>query len=149
MNLPKKVVLVGPQEVGKSTLRKWIFEGDSVIKLLENPLEATFGIENYSYNLLKNDIGVFDLAGQEGDRWFEENVDVFNESDLILNVLDARFAPKILADKIDLALKVETKQAPNSFLFFLIHKIDLIDAKQLEKIKRALKDKNIDFTFNN
>lgn len=145
--MPKKVVLVGPQEVGKSTLRKWIFEGDSVIKLLENPLEATFGVENYSYNLLKNDIGVFDLAGQENDRWFEENTDVFNESDLILNVLDARFAPKILADKIDLALKVETQQAPQSLLFFLIHKIDLIDSKQLEKIKKTLKDKNIDIFY--
>ena len=147
MNLAKKVVLVGPQEVGKSTLRKWIFEGDSVIKLLENPLEATFGIENYSYNLLKNEIGVFDLAGQENDRWFEENTEVFNESDLILNVLDARFEAKREADKIDLALKVETEQAPKSFLFFLIHKIDLIDVKQLEKIKKALKDKNIDIFY--
>jgi len=145
--LAKKIVLVGPQEVGKSTLRKWIFEGDSVIKLLENPLEATFGVENYSYDLLMNEIGVFDLAGQENDRWFEENVDVFNESDLILNVLDARFAPKILADKIDLALKVETEQAPKSLLFFLIHKIDLIDSKQLDKIKKALKDKNINIFY--
>jgi len=145
--LSKKVVLVGPQEVGKSTLRKWIFEGDSVIKLLENPLEATFGVENYSYNLLRNDIGVFDLAGQENDRWFEENTEVFNESDLILNVLDARFAPKILEDKINLALKVETRQAPKSLLFFLIHKIDLIDTKQLEKIKKVLKDKNINLFY--
>ena len=145
--MSKKVVLVGPQEVGKSTLRKWIFEGDSVIKLLENPLEATFGVENYSYNLLMNDIGVFDLAGQENDRWFEKNTEVFNESDLILNVLDARFAPKILEDKINLALKVETRQAPKSLLFFLIHKIDLIDTKQLEKIKKALKDKNINIFY--
>ncbi len=145
--MSKKVVLVGPQEVGKSTLRKWIFEGDSVIKLLENPLEATFGVENYSYNLLMNDIGVFDLAGQENDRWFEENTEVFNESDLIINVLDARFAPKILEDKINLALKVETRQAPKSLLFFLIHKIDLIDTKQLEKIKKALKDKNINIFY--
>ncbi|MHA1563075.1 MAG: hypothetical protein ACTSPA_13235 [Promethearchaeota archaeon] len=127
--MAKKIVLVGPQEVGKSTLRKWIFEGDSVIKLLENPLEATFGVENYSYDLLMNEIGVFDLAGQENDRWF------------------ARFAPKILADKIDLALKVETEQAPKSLLFFLIHKIDLIDSKQLDKIKKALKDKNINIFY--
>nr|QEE15907.1 hypothetical protein DSAG12_01734 [Candidatus Prometheoarchaeum syntrophicum] len=147
MKLSKKVVLVGPQEVGKSTLRKWIFEGESVIKLLENPLEATFGVENYSYNLLLNNIGVFDLAGQENDRWFEENVDIFNESDLILNVLDARFAPKILSDKIDLALKVEKQQAPKSLLFFLIHKIDLIDSKQIEKIKKALKDKNVEIFY--
>lgn len=147
MNLAKKVVLVGPMEVGKSTLRKWIFEGDSVIKLLENPLEATYGVENYSYKLLLNDIGVFDLAGQENDQWFEEKMDIFNESDLILNVLDARFAPKILSEKIDLAYKVETQQAPQSLLFFLIHKIDLIDSKQLEKIKKTLKDKNVEIFY--
>ncbi len=147
MKLPKKIVLVGPQEVGKSTLRKWIFEGDSVIKLLEKPLEATFGVENFSYNLLMNDIGVFDLAGQENDRWFEENTEIFNESDIIINVLDARFAPKILTDKIDLAVKVEKRQAPKSHLFFLIHKIDLIDSKQLEKIKKALKDKKINLFY--
>ncbi len=147
MDLAKKFVLVGPMEVGKSTLRKWLFEGDSAIRLLENPLEATHGIENYSYKLLLNDIGVFDLAGQENEKWFNEKLDVFNESDVIINVLDARFAPKIIAEKIDLALKVETQQAPKSHLFFLIHKIDLIDSTQLDKIKNTLKNKKVDIFY--
>ncbi|MHA1720493.1 MAG: GTPase domain-containing protein [Promethearchaeota archaeon] len=142
-----KLVLVGPMDVGKSTLRKWLFEGESIFKLLENPLEPTYGVENYSYHLFLKDIGVFDLAGQENEKWFQERPDVFNESDLILNVLDARFAPKIISDKINLAYKVESKQAPQSSFFFLIHKIDLIDISHLEKIKNALKDKKLDIFY--
>ena len=34
------------------------------MKLLENPLEPTYGAENYNYEFLKN-LGVVDLAGQE------------------------------------------------------------------------------------
>ncbi|WP_371803447.1 ADP-ribosylation factor-like protein [Candidatus Lokiarchaeum ossiferum] len=132
--LSKKIVFVGPSGVGKSTIRKWLFEGESLFKLLENPIEPTYGFENYSYNLLQN-LGVFDLAGQEQERWFSEDKNVFNDSDIILNILDSRHAPKITVDYIRKAIALQPVQSKQANIFFLIHKIDLIDEIQLLKIK--------------
>ena len=120
--------------MGKSTIRKWLFEGESLFKLLENPIEPTYGFENYSYNLLEN-LGVFDLAGQEQERWFTEDKSIFNDSDVILNILDSRHAPKIIVDYINKALTLQPIQSKQAKIFFLIHKIDLIDEVQIEKIK--------------
>ncbi len=135
--MSKKVVFVGPQEVGKSTLRKWIFEGESLFKLLENPLEPTYGYENFSYKLLKN-LGVFDLAGQEKHRWFTEDKDIFNESDIILNVLDAKQNYKEITDYINESLEIQRKQSKHGIIIFLIHKMDLLDKIEYEKLKNRL-----------
>ncbi|MHA1647872.1 MAG: hypothetical protein ACTSVL_09900, partial [Promethearchaeota archaeon] len=129
---------MGPQEVGKSTIRKWLFEGDSLYRLLENPMEPTYGYENYSYNLLQ-ELGVFDLAGQEQSRWFDENPEIFSESDIILNILDARSAPKIIIDYINKVIEVQKKFAISAKVFFLIHKIDLIDDIQIFRLKSRIK----------
>ena len=135
--MTKKIVFVGPQEVGKSTLRTWLFEGDSLFRLIENPLEPTFGVENFSYDLLQN-LGVFDLAGQETDRWFNEEKSIFNDSDIILNILDARHATKIIIDYIKRAIKLQLVQSPTAKIFFLVHKIDLVEASQLKRLKTRL-----------
>ncbi|MHA1618499.1 MAG: hypothetical protein ACTSVZ_04395, partial [Promethearchaeota archaeon] len=119
------------------TLRKWLFEGEDAFKLLENPLEPTYGFENYSYKLLKN-LGVFDLAGQEFERWFEEEQEIFDESDIIINVLDARNATKIVSDYILKAITIQKSRSPNANIFFLVHKVDLIDEIQKEKLEQVL-----------
>ncbi|MHA1672626.1 MAG: ADP-ribosylation factor-like protein [Promethearchaeota archaeon] len=135
--MPKKLILVGPSGVGKSTLRKWLFEGEDALKLLENPLEPTYGFENFSYRLFKN-LGVFDLAGQEFERWFDEEQEIFDESDIIINVLDARTATKIITDYLLKALVLQKKHSPAANVFFLIHKLDLIDEIQKNKLQKAL-----------
>ncbi len=135
--MTKKLILVGPSGVGKSTLRKWLFEGEDALKLLENPLEPTYGFENFSYRLLKN-LGVFDLAGQEFERWFEEEQEIFDESDIIINVLDARNATKIITDYVLKALVLQKKRSPAANVFFLIHKLDLIDDIKQNKLQKAL-----------
>lgn len=133
----KKIVFVGPSAAGKSTLRKWLFEGENIFKLLENPLEPTFRYDQQLYHLI-NDLGIFDLAGQEFDDWFGSHQDIFDESDLIINIIDSRSAPKIILDYIDKALKIQTSRSKAADIFFLIHKIDLIDSIQQTKIARVI-----------
>lgn len=135
--MAKKLVLIGPSGVGKSTLRKWLFEGENVFKLLENPMEPTYGFENYSYNLLQN-LGVFDLAGQETERWFNEEQEIFDESDIIINVVDARNAVKIITNYIERAIQIQTSRSKDANIFFLIHKVDLIDKIDQEKVQKAI-----------
>ncbi|WP_457557631.1 ADP-ribosylation factor-like protein [Candidatus Harpocratesius sp.] len=135
----KKIVLVGSSSAGKSTLRKWFFEGENIFKLLENPLEPTISYENKSYRFIQK-LYVFDLAGQEFDRWFGEQQDIFDESEVIINVIDARSAPKIITDYIIKALPLQSSRVKDADIFFLIHKVDLIDTFQQDKIKKALND---------
>ncbi len=134
----RKIVLAGPMEVGKSTLRKWFFEGTPAYQLLENPLEPTMGFETFNYKLFKK-LGVFDLAGQELARWFNGEATIFNNSDVIINVLDAASSTEDLLDYIDQALEVQEKKAPDSEIFFLIHKIDLLQESEIKKKKEIIK----------
>ena len=58
----KKIVIIGPPNAGKTTLRKIFFEGENSTSLLENSLEPTHGVESIILKL-KEEIGIFDLAG--------------------------------------------------------------------------------------
>ena len=82
--MSKKIIFVGPSGAGKTTLRKLFFEGENSTKLLEYALEPTYGEESLILRLpgIKEDIGIFDLAGQENERWLStaEN-SIFMEQD--------------------------------------------------------------------
>ncbi|MHA1844461.1 MAG: hypothetical protein ACTSWE_09400, partial [Promethearchaeota archaeon] len=68
-----KLIFIGPPGAGKTTLRKIFFEGENTKKLLEYALEPTYGEESIILRLPKihEEIGIFDLAGQENERWLE------------------------------------------------------------------------------
>ena len=73
--MSKKIIFIGPSGAGKTTIRKIFFEGENSKKLLEYALEPTYGEESLILRLpgLNEDIGIFDLAGQENHRWLETN----------------------------------------------------------------------------
>ncbi len=84
----KKIIFVGPPGAGKTTLRKVFFEGESSSKLLDYALEPTHGKESVILQL-SEDVGVFDLAGQENTRWFEtDDKEIFYESKILIVVID-------------------------------------------------------------
>ncbi|MHA1560631.1 MAG: GTPase domain-containing protein, partial [Promethearchaeota archaeon] len=85
--MSKKIVFTGPPKVGKTTLRKIFFEGENPSKLLEYSLTPTHGKESILLKLKEN-VGIFDLAGQENERWFEtDEKSVFFDADIIIIVL--------------------------------------------------------------
>ncbi len=133
--MSKKIVIVGPSGAGKTTLRKVFFEGESSTKLLEYALEPTYGEESLILRL-SEDVGIFDLAGQENDRWFTtEDKAVFYNTKIIIVVLDASAETDSFLEFIARVVEIRNLLTPSSYIYILIHKIDLISDKQLKEVK--------------
>ena len=91
--MSKKVIIVAPSGAGKTTLRKVFFEGENSKKLMEYALEPTYGEESLIFRLpgLNEDLGIFDLAGQENERWLNsEEKSIFYDAKIILVVIDIK-----------------------------------------------------------
>ena len=140
--MSKKVVFVGPSGAGKTTLRKFFFEGGNASKLLEYALEPTYGKESLILRLpgLKEDIGVFDLAGQENQRWLEfDDKSIFIDAKIILIVLDITAEIDLLLDFIRKVIDVRNDITPDSFVYVLMHKIDLVGHKKIRTIRTGVR----------
>ncbi len=138
--MSKKIVFTGPPKVGKTTLRKIFFEGENPSKLLEYSLTPTHGKESILLKLKEN-VGIFDLAGQENQRWYEtDEKSVFFDSHIIILVLDISSPKEEMVSFTKKVLKLKKEITPSSFVYLLIHKIDLISKDQLSYIKDKLNE---------
>lgn len=126
-----KIILVGPQAVGKSTFKKVFFENVNPLKLLDNGLEPTRGIDSSVYSYFNQMIGVWDLAGQELDTWLGDRKDVFSEAEVIVCMVEANQKLKETVTFLVRFLKIREEVARFSKLFLLIHKCDLVAELQL------------------
>lgn len=137
-----KIVFVGPGGVGKTTIRKIFFEQDNPIKLLEDSLEPTYGVETALYDVGKQ-IAVHDLAGQQLDEWLSDSDDVFTESDLIMLVLDATDPWEEQTRLIEKVIGLKRKCCNSAYYAVLFHKIDLLDEAGLQQLNQ-LRSENYD-----
>ena len=138
--MSKKIVFTGPPKVGKTTLRKIFFEGENPSKLLKYSLTPTHGKESILLKLKEN-VGIFDLAGQENQRWYEtEAKSVFFDTQIIIIVLDTSSSKEEMVSFTKKVLTLKNEITPTSLVYLLIHKIDLISKDQLTYIKDKLND---------
>ena len=136
--MSKKIIFVGPPGAGKTTLRKIFFEGESRAKLLEYALEPTHGQESILLKL-SEDIGVFDLAGQENQRWFEtEEKSIFYETKIFIVVIDITTPVKDIIEFGEKIINIRDELTPSSFIYLMLHKKDLITQDKLNDIKLVL-----------
>lgn len=153
--MAKKVIFVGPSGAGKTTLRKIFFEGENASKLLEYALEPTYGEESLILRLhgLNEDVGVFDLAGQENQRWLEsEDKSIFSETEVILIFIDITADFDFILDFIRKVIAIRKEITPDSFIYVLMHKIDLVGHKKIRDIRTGIrssfpKEKGIKILF--
>lgn len=139
--MSKKIIFVGPSGAGKTTLRKLFFEGENSTKLLEYALEPTYGEESLILRLpgIKEDIGIFDLAGQENERWLStaEN-SIFYGTRVIIVVIDISVSLDDILDFIKRIIEIRNELTPESLIYTLIHKIDLVSEKRIRDINDGI-----------
>ncbi|MCP6718732.1 MAG: ADP-ribosylation factor-like protein [Patescibacteria group bacterium] len=122
----KKVVLVGPPNSGKTTIKKVFFNYSDPSNILKEPLIPTRGCDVHTFNILKKKISFFDLAGQENKRWITEDSSIFNQSDLIICVFEIQKSLEEIVLFLEGIRKVieecNLKKCPTCIF---LHKIDL------------------------
>ena len=162
----RKVVLLGPPEAGKTTLRKLLFEGASPRALLERSEPPSIGkrFHRYNYMLARPrgddgmdpervpvDLVIVDTAGQELDRWLTtSSEEIFTSSSLLFLIFDVQdwFVPERKQQVLDLVLLVNDTRmnfSSDAMLFIFAHKFDLVDAggdmmELARRIKMELQD---------
>ena len=141
MKKDKKVLMIGPPGVGKTTIKEVFFEIANPLELLKNPLEPTKGVATSNYSFFDLKLSIFDLAGQEIENWFKEDKYIFFQSNIIICVLDIRSHLKDITYFLQRVIEIfkELKLKNCHFVIFL-HKIDLIDAIFLRHKLRAINE---------
>jgi len=133
--MSKKIIFVGPPNAGKTTLRKIFFEGENRIKLLKIRSEPTHGQESVILKL-SEEVGIFDLAGQENWRWLEtDEKSVFYNTKVLIIIIDITTSIKEILQFIEKILKIKKELTPSTYIYLLLHKKDLITQDRLAEIK--------------
>lgn len=174
MNLmtTSKILFLGPPESGKTTLRKFLFEGVPAQDLLENPEAPTVGMKYSSYDYITTkradkkggkkgenipfSLSVVDSAGQNIDTWLGERKErVFPGADIIFLIFDVSdFLDEEKKQYVcDLIMKVydaRLELAPESSFYIIGHKLDKIPEGQSyrEQMAKRIKRELNEYVFN-
>ncbi len=136
--MEKKIIIVGPSGAGKTTLRKIFFEGENSSKVLEYGLEPTRGQDSVLLNLSEK-IGIFDLGGQENQRWFEtDEKKIFHDAKIILAVFEITSPFKNINNFLEKLIEIRDQLTPLSMIFILMHKIDLVFQENIIEISKII-----------
>ncbi|MHA1892463.1 MAG: hypothetical protein ACTSYS_15830 [Promethearchaeota archaeon] len=165
-----KVLFLGKPEAGKTSLRKFFFEGVPAEEILNKAEPPTIGMKFNNYNYVTTlpsekkgenkgekipiSLSVVDSAGQNLKDWLSEKKErVFPGADIIFFVFD-------VADWIDSKTKEEIEDlimliynrrmelAPESSFYILAHKFDKVKARfNREKLKKKIKNELRDYVF--
>ena len=137
----KKIVFIGPPGVGKTTIKEVFFEMANPLYLLQNSLTPTRGVNSALYKFQDDEVGVFDLAGQENENWFDQERNVFAFANVIICVLDVN---SYLSDMLDFIKKlinlIKEIRLDNLSLAILLHKIDLMEILYLQHKVKAVEE---------
>ncbi|KKM89852.1 hypothetical protein LCGC14_1244510 [marine sediment metagenome] len=135
--LTKRVALVGKPEVGKTTIKKVIFEGEDPNELVLFPLETTIGTKYSVHEFMDLKISLLDTPGQSLPillRDEEKQLTTFENTGAIIYIFDY---PTWISDSQDIIddikslYEINKKHKFEAKLILFLHKIDLLIDKKI------------------
>nr|MDO8086871.1 GTPase [Candidatus Sigynarchaeum springense] len=167
----KKIVLIGPANSGKTSLRRFFFEGVPADKILSETEAPTIGVKynrfNYVYTYpvekegvvpekIPVELALVDTSGQELEKFLTTSAgdQVFKAADIVLFVLDIsdwekEMKKEYLMDFICFTNTARLELAPQSVFHVIGHKYDLLPGGKvaLEGTRSQVKNDLQDYTF--
>ena len=136
---PKKLVFLGPPNVGKTSIIQAFFYKKNPDLLCEVSFEPTkdFESEVVQWSLIK--LGIFDLSGQELNKWFGSGVDTaFGSTDELIVVFDCRTKTKTILNVLKKTIPLK-KKFNIPYIYIFLHKTDLLPGdKRASIIKKKI-----------
>lgn len=133
----KKISLVGKPSMGKTTIKKVIFEGEDPNDLILFPLEATIGIKYSVHQFMDSKVSLIDAPGQSLPTILQDEqkqILAFGDAGAIIYVFDY---PTWISDSQDIIddirkiYEINKKQDFGAKIILFLHKIDLIIKKKI------------------
>ncbi|HME55056.1 MAG TPA: Rab family GTPase [Candidatus Lokiarchaeia archaeon] len=167
----KKIAFIGPPNAGKTSLRKFLFEGISADTILESPDLPTIGIKYsrydyvYSYPFEKDgtapekipiELAMLDTSGQELESLLttSNREKVFSNADVILFIFDVsewedEVRREYLMDFILFVNDARIELAPDSTYHVIGHKYDTHSAgfDAMDKVRAAIQSELDEYMF--
>lgn len=131
--------------MGKTTLKKVIFEGEDPNELILFPLEATIGIKYSIHEFMNSKVSLIDAPGQSLQLILEDEqkqLIVFGDSSAIVYVFDY---PTWIADSQDVLddikkiYEINKKHDFDAKIILFLHKVDLLIKKKIGSMLALIK----------
>jgi hypothetical protein len=132
-----KISMIGKPAVGKSTIKKVIFEGKDPNELIIFPLEATIGVDYSVHTFMDLKISLLDSPGQSLPSLLEDEQKqllTFGDTSAIIYIFDYPTWIKNSQDILDDVKKIyeiRKKHGFDSKIILFLHKIDLLITKKI------------------
>ncbi|MFW9820357.1 MAG: hypothetical protein ACFFE5_12170 [Candidatus Thorarchaeota archaeon] len=132
-----KISMVGKPEVGKTTIKKVMFDGEDPNELIIFPLEPTIGIKYTVHDFMDLKISIIDSPGQSLPTLLEDDqkqILTFGDTSVIIYVFDYPNWIKNSQDILDDVKKLYEIRKKHGFeakLILFLHKIDLLITKKI------------------
>lgn len=132
-----KITFIGKPEMGKTTIKKVIFEGEDPSELVLSPLEATIGIKYSVHEFMDSKVSLIDAPGQSLPIILEDEqkqILTFGDTSAIIYIFDYPTWISDSQDIIDDVRKIYEINKKHDFgakIILFLHKIDLIIKKKI------------------
>jgi len=132
-----KISMVGKPEVGKTTIKKVMFDGVDPNELIIFPLEATIGIKYTVHEFMDLKISLLDSPGQSLPTLLEDEQKqllTFGDTSAIIYIFDYPTWIKNSQDILDDVKKIYEINKKHEFgakIILFLHKIDLLITKKI------------------
>jgi len=132
-----KILLIGKPSMGKTTIKKVIFEGEDPSELVLSPLEATIGIKYSIHEFMDSKVSLIDAPGQSLPIILEDEqkqILTFGDTGAIIYIFDYPTWISDSQDIIDDVRKIYEINKKHDFgakIILFLHKIDLIIKKKI------------------